>query len=44
MSLIHFDNLGLAAMVIFILVSVFVLCLVISFIFWLLYHRNVRRG
>ncbi|MGF7104360.1 MULTISPECIES: hypothetical protein [Limosilactobacillus] len=44
MSLIDFTNAGMATAVIFILMFMFTVSFLVSFLFWLIYHQNMKKG
>lgn len=44
MALIDFNSAWMATAVIITLVTMFGLSFIISFIFWLVYHQNIRKG
>ncbi|MBB1080415.1 hypothetical protein H5S09_10940 [Limosilactobacillus sp. STM2_1] len=44
MTLIDFNSAWIASTVIITLMTMFGLSFIISFIFWLVYHQNIRKG
>ncbi|WPU44885.1 hypothetical protein [Limosilactobacillus reuteri] len=44
MSMIDFNNTEMAVTVIFTLIIMFVISFAVSFLFWLIYHQNMKKG
>lgn len=44
MSMIDFNNTEMAVAVIFTLIIMFVISFAVSFLFWLIYHQNMKKG
>ena len=44
MSIINLTNTGMAASVILTLIVIFMVSFVVSFLFWLIYHQNMKKG
>ena len=43
MSMIDFNNTEMAVAVIFTLIIMFVISFAVSFLFWLIYHQNMKK-
>ena len=44
MSMIDFNNTEMAVAVIFTLIILFVISFAVSFLFWMIYHQNMKKG
>lgn len=44
MSMIDFNNTEMAVAVIFTLIIMFVISFAVGFLFWLIYHQNMKKG